>query len=142
MCFVLLPLGSAQAQMSDLIGMLTSQLGVTEKQAQGGAGSLFKFAQDQLSPSEFSTVESSLPGVDGLVAQAPDVGGSSLLGGGSSLLGGSAGNLAGLETLTKSFDQLGMSPDMIQKFVPIISKYAEQVGGPEIAELLTTALSP
>ena len=137
------PIGSAQAQMNDLIGLLTSQLGVSEDQAAGGAGSLFGFAQDQLSPAEFKTVEEGLPGVDGLIDRAPEPeGGSSLLSSGSSLLGGSTGSqLAGLESLTGSFESLGMSPDMVQQFVPIVTKYAGDVGGPEVGKLLTSALS-
>ena len=91
------------------------------------------FAQDQLSPSEFQTVEAGLPGVDGLIAQAPEPSGSSsLLSQGSSLLGGSDSSAAGLGTVASSFESLGMSPDMVQQFVPIVSKYAEQVGGPEV----------
>ena len=141
LCLVALPFGPAQAQMNDLIGLLTSQLGVTDQQAAGGAGTLFGFAQDQLSPSEFETVEAGLPGVDGLIDQAPDTSGSSsLLSQGSSLLGGSDSSAAGLGTLASSFESLGMSPDMIQEFAPIVSKYAEQVGGPEVGQLLQAAL--
>ena len=140
-CLLVTPLGSAQAQMSDLIGLLTSQLGVTEVQAAGGAGSLFGFAQDQMSPTDFETVEAGLPGVDGLIASAPEPeGDSSLLGSAGSLLGDSGSSLAGLDSLSGSFESLGMSPDMIQQFVPIVTKYAEDVGGPEVAGLLKTAL--
>ena len=147
LCLFTLPLGSAQAQMNDLIGLLTSQLGVTEQQAAGGAGSIFGFAQDQLSPSEFQTVEEGLPGVDGLIAQAPEPESesSSLLSSGSSLLGGSSNSdlagLGGLGSLAGSFESLGMSPDMVQQFVPIVTQYAGDVGGPEVAQLLKAALA-
>jgi len=42
---VLVSTGAGRAQTSGLVGMLTSQLGVTEQQASGGAGSLFNFAK-------------------------------------------------------------------------------------------------
>ena len=42
---ILVSAGSGQAQTSGLIGALTSQLGVSEQQASGGAGSLLNFAK-------------------------------------------------------------------------------------------------
>ncbi|NBC31916.1 MAG: hypothetical protein GVY13_04500 [Alphaproteobacteria bacterium] len=57
--------------MADLIGTLTSSLGVTEAQAVGGAGAIFGLAQQRLSPDEFATVSESMPGVEDLIAAAP-----------------------------------------------------------------------
>ncbi|MEM7224239.1 MAG: DUF2780 domain-containing protein [Pseudomonadota bacterium] len=140
--FLALPVGSAQAQMNDLIGLLTSQLGVTETQAAGGAGSLFGAAKEQMSPGDFKTVEEGLPGVDGLIDQAPEPSeSSSLLSSGSSLLGGSGSEAASMGTVVSSFESLGMSPEMVQQFVPIVTKYAGDVGGPEVAQLLKAALA-
>lgn len=67
---VMYPAG-ARAQMGDLIGTLTSSLGVTEAQAVGGAGAIFGLAQERLSPDEFATVSDGLPGVEELIAAAP-----------------------------------------------------------------------
>src|SRR5262245_24931197 len=46
------------------VDSLTSQLGVTPQQATGGVGSMLSYAKTQLSPSDFSTVTSALPGSD------------------------------------------------------------------------------
>ena len=54
------------ASTDALIGALTSQLGVSNDQARGGAGSLFGLAKDSLSPGDFSSLSSAVPGIDGL----------------------------------------------------------------------------
>jgi hypothetical protein len=142
--------GPAAAQNGDLVGMLTSQLGVSEEQAAGGAGSLFGFAKGQMTPGDFDAVASALPEVDGLMGAAP-AGGSGLLGssssllGGSSLggssLGGSAGGLGDMAGVASSFSDLGMSPDMVNEFVPVILDYAQSAGGEQTMQLLKGAFS-
>jgi len=140
--------GPAAAQSGGLVGMLTSQLGVSEEQAAGGAGSLFGFAKGQMTPGDFDAVSSALPEVDGLMGAAP-AGDSGLLGSSSSLLGGSslggsAGGLGGLEDMAgvaSSFSDLGMSPEMVNEFVPVILDYAQSAGGEQTMQLLKGAFS-
>ena len=108
------------AQTSDLVGMLTSQLGVSQQQASGGAGSILSFAKDQMSTGDFDIVSSELPDVDSLIGAAPDTGSSALgslgslgsLSSGSSLLGGSSGGLGDMAGVASTFSDLGLSPDM------------------------------
>lgn len=141
--------GVARAQTSDLINMLTSQLGVSESQASGGAGTLFKYAQDQLSPSDFSTVSDGLPGVDSLIGQAPEPKSSSsmlgstsnLLGGSSSSVGGSSSELGDVAGVASAFSDLGMSPDMVNEFVPVILDYAQSAGSEQVMQILQGALT-
>jgi hypothetical protein len=47
---------------------------------------------------------------------------------------GNLGSLAG------SFEQLGMSPDMVQKFVPVVLDYVNSEGGATAMKLLQGAL--
>lgn len=149
---LLLPQTGAQAQMAGLIGALTQQLNVTPQQAEGGAGAMFGYAKSNLSPQDYSTVSDSLPGVEGLIAKAPDVsaksasgtsgGSGGLMGMAGKVLGGSAGtSLSSGDQLTQSFDALGLGAGMIQQFAPIILDYAEQVGGPGIAQILQGSMT-
>jgi hypothetical protein len=133
--------GTAAAQTSDLVGMLTSQLGVTENQAAGGAGSLFGFAKGQMAPGDFDTVTSALPEVSDLMGAAPQGGSGGLLGSASSLLGGSSGGLEDAAGVASSFSDLGMSPDMVNEFVPVILDYAESAGSDQAMQLLQSAFS-
>ena len=137
--------GTGKAQTSDLVGMLTSQLGVSQQQATGGAGSLFNFAEGQMGSSDFDVVSSALPEVNGLMSAAPE-GGSEALGSGSSLygsslLGGSSSGLGDLTGVASSFTDLGMSPDMVNEFVPVILEYTQSAGGEQAMQLLQGAFT-
>ena len=134
------------AQTSDLVGMLTSQLGVSQQQASGGAGSLLSFAKDQMSAGDFDVVSSELPDVDSLIGAAPDTGSSALgslgaLSSGSSLLGGSSGGLGDMAGVASTFSDLGLSPDMVTQFVPVILEYAQTSGSEQAMQLLQGALT-
>lgn len=133
--------GTGKAQTSDLIGLLTSQLGVTEQQATGGAGSLFGFAQEEMGVSDFDVVSSALPSVDSLIGAAPETGSSGLLGSASSLLGGSSSSLGDMASIASSFSDLGMSPDMVGQFVPVILDYAQSAGSEQVMQLLQGAFT-
>jgi hypothetical protein len=135
-----------KAQTSDLVGMLTSQLGVSQQQASGGAGSLLSFAKDQMSAGDFDVVSSELPDVDSLIGAAPDTGSSALgalgaLSSGSSLLGGSSGGLGDMAGVASTFSDLGLSPDMVTQFVPVILEYAQTSGSEQAMQLLQGALT-
>jgi len=129
---------SAQAKLpnAELADMIAKELKVTPKQATGGAGSLFGLAKTRLSPEDFSKVASAVPGMDGLLKAAPKASSSNLGSLGSSLPGqaGALGAVAG------QFKKLGLSPDMVAKFVPILTKFAESKGGASVASILGGAL--
>ena len=70
----------------ELIQQLTQSLGVDENQAKGGAGLIFKMAQEQLQDGEFAQLASAIPAVQNLIGEAPEPGGG---------LAGAIGGLAG-----------------------------------------------
>jgi len=107
---------------ASVVDSLTSQLGVTPQQASGGVGSMLSFAKSQLSPSDFSTVASALPGADKYMSLA------------SSALGMSS--ISSASGLGSAFSKLGMSPDMVGKFAPVIADYAGKYGSPAAKTLL------
>jgi len=124
-----------------LVDLLSSQLGVTKGQAEGGAGSIFQMAKQNLSIEDFSIVAKSVPGIDKMMDMVPKAGtSSSTLGNISSMMGGSSGSIKGLAGLSSSFTQLGMSGDMVGKFVPIILDYVKNKGGDHAMNLLKGAL--
>ena len=124
--------------MNQLIAALVKQLGIQESQAQGGAGLLFKLAQDKLG-GDFSKVTSALPGVTDLIKQAPQAGGaSSLLGGLASAIGGE--KAAGLASLAAGFSQLKLDPSLIGKFAPVILGFVKAKAGPEMVALLSKVM--
>jgi hypothetical protein len=120
---------STQSMMKsapDLTGLLTKQLGVSEGQATGGAGSMLQLAQEKLASGEFDMIAKAIPGTQKYLDTAKQ-----LLG------GGKVGDMSGVQS---AFSKLGMKPDMVDKFKPVVTNYAGQVGGPEVKSLLEGAL--
>jgi len=130
--------GSVSADTSQLIGLLVDQLGVTQPQAEGGAGAIFKQAQSNMSSGDFSQLLNALPGIDSLIKAAPETGG--LAGKASSLFGSSSKSVQGLSALTDSFGKLGLSPDMVGKFTDVILQFVQSESGQQTMALLKNAL--
>jgi hypothetical protein len=132
---------SVRAEDLGLIQLLSSNLGVTEKQATGGAGSIFNVAKQKLSAGDFAQVAKAVPGIDNMMAAAPkSEGATGMLGGASSLFGGSAASVDKVASLTGSFSQLGMNAGMVNKFTPIILDYVKSKGGEQTMKILQGAL--
>ncbi|MDT8363981.1 MAG: DUF2780 domain-containing protein [Nitrosomonas sp.] len=136
-------MGAANAVASGqdgIVQLLTSQLGISQGQATGGAGSIFRAARENMTPQAFTTVSQSVPDMDNLLAAAPTLPAAGLLGGASSILGGGSqpGSAA---ALASAFQQLNLSPDMIGQFLPIITNSIESTGGSAAAGLLRSALN-
>ncbi len=129
----------------DLINQLVSTLGVSEEQARGGAGMLFKLAQDKLGGDEFARIADKVSGLDDMVAAAPDAGGGGLMGAVGGLmsgLGGEGNNLGALASLAGGFDKLGLDSGMVGKFVPVVLDFVRNQGGDSVGDLLKGVLSP
>ncbi len=127
----------------ELVGILTQQLGINTQQASGGLGLLMGVAQTKLG-SSFGQIAGLMPGVENLIAQAPKAETTSAATGGSlgavsGLLGGKGGamgSLGSLASLAGGFQQLGLKPDMIGKFVPVILNFVQSKGGDASRTLL------
>lgn len=125
----------------ELIQSLTSQLGISEDQAKGGSGLLFKMAKEKLGADEFGKVASAVPGVNDLISAAPSSGGlTGALGGLASSLGGGAGQLGNLASLAGGFKNLNLDAGMIGKFVPIVMSFVQSKGGEGVKSILEKVL--
>ena len=134
---------SVGAQSGGLVNLLTANLGVTAPQAEGGAGAIFSYAKEKLSPDEFTKVAGAVPEMDSLLKAAPQTQTSGLgkaIGGTGSMLGGGAAKVGGLATVGESFSKLGMQPDMVNQFVPTILQYVESKGGATTKNILAAVL--
>ncbi len=112
---------------SDLIGMLTKSLGLSEAQAMAGVGSLLSLAKEKLPADTFDKVSKAIPGVDGMLKAASDVGG----------ITGQIGNLAGL---SNQFSKLGISQDQIGKLVPAVTDAVGKSAGSDVGSALADVL--
>ncbi len=125
-----------------LTGLLMQRLGVTQTQAEGGAGALFQVAKQRMSQEAFGQLSTAVPGMDGLLAAAPKATSSSggLAGGLSSVLGEDS-TLGSAASLISAFQQLDLSKGMVTQFTPVVVDYVKQQGGPQLANLLQLALT-
>jgi len=139
----------------ELIQQLVSSLGVNEDQAKGGAGLLFNLAKEKLGAGEFQQLSDKIPGVSDLLGAAPAPSAAASAGGGmmgalggvaSSLgaggLGDKLGGLGNLANLASGFSQLGLSSDMVGKFVPVVLSFVQNQGGDSMKGLLEKVMSP
>jgi uncharacterized protein VcgC/VcgE DUF2780 len=130
-------IGPAVAQTAaspELVGDLTKQLKVTPAQATGGAGSLFSLAKSKLKPEDFAKVSAAVPGMDSFLNAAPKQDAV------SSAASAIPGKSSGLASVASQFKSLGLSPDMVAKFVPVLNKFVGSKGGAAVEKLLSSAL--
>jgi hypothetical protein len=130
----------------ELVQELTQQLGINQQQASGGLGLLMRAAKDKLG-GDFGQVARHVPNVDSLINSAPSPqapGGSSaggMLGAIGGMLGGKGSGLGSLGSLAGGFQQLGLSPGIISKFVPIVLNFFQNRGGAQTRGLLEQAFA-
>ena len=124
---------------NELTDLLVQRVGVTPAQAMGGTGALLQVAKTRMAPQAFEKVSQNLPDVLLLLSAVPALqsqSGLGSLGGLGGGLGGLAGKLAGASggslgsifTAVSTFQQLGMKPDTMQRFIPVVVDYVKSAG--------------
>ena len=127
---------SLQAGGSGLVSMLTDKTGVSEEQAAGGAGAIFDYAKDNLSADDFASISEGVPDMDSLLSAAPKTEDSSAMGKLGGMLGDKGGSMGGLADLAGSFESLGLDPEMVSQFLPIVEQYVGDVSGADALGML------
>lgn len=136
---------SAMPTSDGLVGMLTSGLNVNTDQASGGMGAIFNYVKNNVSTEQFGQLAKSLPGVEGLVSQMPDI--SKLSSGSSDSVGGLlekaseySDSLKSINDVKKQFEALGLKPEMISSFISSAQAYLNTEQGQQARKLLTDGL--
>jgi hypothetical protein len=125
--------------MKELTDLLSTALGVSASQAQGGAGLIFKAAREKLGTAEFSKLLTQVPDIDRFIAKAPAAGGlGKLFGGLAGTIGG--GNAAILAELVAGFGKLGLTAEHAKSFAPVMMKYLRGHLGADDVERLEKTL--
>jgi hypothetical protein len=132
-----IPAHGLQPPSPELVGALTKGLSITPHQATGGAGTLFALAKSRLSPADFGKISAAVPGMGSFLKMAPSTSGGSDLAG---LTGALPGNMGALASAATAFQKLGLSPSMVQQFLPIITSFLQSKGGANLASLFSGAL--
>lgn len=114
--------GLGADSLSQLIGQ---QVSADESQIEGGLGSLLSLAGNRLSADDFAKISSAVPGVENYLDAAKQ-------------LGVLDTPITSMDGLTAALGKLGMSPDTISKFVPAAVSALGQIGGADVAGLLSS----
>ena len=132
-----------QLKAGELTNLLVQRLGVTRQQAMGGAGALLQVAKTRMNPEAFAKLSTQVPDVQQLMAAVPALKQQSGLGGLAGKLASLSGDnsISSLITAVSIFKQLGMKPETIQKFAPVVVDYVRGNTNEAIAGGLKAALS-
>jgi hypothetical protein len=118
---------SEEKETHPLVKQLTETLGVSQEQALGGLGSLMTYGKALLKEDQFSQLKEGVPGMDDLLNAAPEV--KEEGGGLGGLLGGDAKTLLATKALEKRFEALGLKPEWVAKYLPVVVTYLKEKGG-------------
>ena len=129
--------GASGVSQIGLVDILVHRLGVSPQQALGGAGAIFQLAQGKMNPQAFTSMSQSIPGMSTMLSAAPSASGAGM----SSMVGGGGTSLGGTAALASSFNQLDLSPDMVGKFIPVVTNYVRQSSGQASADMLQSVLT-
>ena len=123
--------GCASSSSTRTVGLtesLTSGLGLTGDQAAGGVGSILSMAQGKLAAGDYSKVAAAVPGADGYVQKAKD-------------LGAVTGPITSVDGLNSAYSRLGISPQAASQLTPAVVGYVSKAAGPAVGGLLSSALN-
>jgi hypothetical protein len=119
--------GSLKSLSNPLMSTLTSSLGVTQNQAEGGVGSILTLAQEKLAKGDFDRIAGLIPGASSYLDKAKS-------------LGAVTGPLLNGAGLNGALGKLGIDSATAAKFIPTVTRFVSKAGGSKLGGLLTTAL--
>ncbi|MBU3021213.1 DUF2780 domain-containing protein [Aestuariibacter sp. A3R04] len=134
------------SEISSLLGQVTSNLNVSEKQAEGGLASVFNYVKNNVSTDDFGNIANSIPGLDGLLSAVPSASGSSGQSTANTLSGlmdkasEYSSSVKSVNDIKKQFEALGLTPDMIGQFVSQISTWLNKEDKPETQSLFESGM--
>jgi hypothetical protein len=107
---------------------LVKSYGLTGDQSAGAVGSILSLAQGKLGASDYSKVASAVPGADGYVQKAKDLGAVPSTG------------ISDKSGLDAAYSKLGISPEVGSKVTGAVVDYAGKAGGSTVSSLLGAVL--
>lgn len=129
--------------MQQFIDMAVSQLGIGADDAKTATGGLLSVVKDQLSGSEFSAIESALPGAGDLISQftgGESSGGGGLLGMAKSLLGGGGGALGGAAAIAGILSKTNLDASQLGGFGDLLMNFLKENADDAIGSKLSSFL--
>ena len=127
--------------------LFRSSLDVNADQASGGMGAIFNYVKNNVSVEQFSQLAKSIPGVEGLMGQMPDISKLDSASDASAGLGGLlekasqySDSLKSINDVKKQFEALGLKPEMISGFISTAQSYLDTEQGQQAKQVLNDGL--
>jgi hypothetical protein len=130
-----------QAQGTDLVSNVMSQLGLNKSQAEGGLGSLLTLAKSTLGGEDFGPIAKAIPGINELLSAAPEIDNESGMSGLLSKAGDLGASLQGGAQVYDAFEKLGISKELAAPMVNIVKGYLDSHAGDGTSDMLMKGLS-
>jgi hypothetical protein len=121
-----------------LLTSLSTNLGVSRAQAQGGFAALMSYAKQNISEDKFTMLAEKIPGLDSVMKYIPTVekGSESGISGLMDKVASYSESLGELNQLNKQFESLGLNSVMIKGYAEQATKYLDTPEGQEAKKLL------
>lgn len=123
---------------SPLAEELAKQLGITSDQGAAGAGSILRYVKQKLDEDDYKRISDLIPGIHHILTTGPTAADTELVES-VAVIESENPEVASI-VLKNNFDLIGLAPDMVEKFIPIMIDYVKTQGGETDANLLKTAL--
>jgi hypothetical protein len=117
-----------KTESSGLLSLLTSNLGVSNSQAMGGASAILTKAATNMTQADVNSLTSAIPSISSLITTSSQSGQNML------------GSLVSSTSLGSQFSALGMDSSMVGKFIPIILQFINTEAGSTIMNSVQSAL--
>lgn len=133
----------ALPSIEGMLDSITSNLGVSQEQAQGGMASVLSFVKDNASKEQFAALAEYVPGIDSVMAylpEVPKVDSSDALGGLVAKAAEMSESVAQLNDLKQRFDGLGLDTSMIKQYIEQAREYLDTPAGQEAKKLFSENL--
>jgi|688.fasta_scaffold1273294_1 uncharacterized protein (DUF2267 family) len=120
--------------MDEFLQMITQQLGLSAQESKSATGSILKLVKDKLDADTFSQISSKLPGIQGLLNDAPAASGSGgLMGSLTSMAGSLMGeNGKAVADITAALTKSGLSLDKIPQYLSMLIEFLKAKLGNEL----------
>lgn len=115
--------GAADAATGSLTDMIGSQLGLSPDVAKAGVGAILAYAEGALPAADFQKVSAAIPGSGDNIQAAKDA-------------GAVTGPISDVTGLNAAFGKLGITPEVANQLVPVVTDYVGKVAGPDTANLV------
>jgi hypothetical protein len=117
---------SEKNESDSLISEVKQETGLSTTQATGAIGALMGYAQNNISPNDYSTITDKVPGLSSYTS--------------SPMIAPIVSSLTSSDMVKTTLKGFGVEPSMVTTIVPIVINYVSSTAGESSGNILSSAL--